>query len=125
MELTLDKLMTLLRDSSTVVRYSSAKYIARITNRLPKELASDVISHVIELCEWRDSDSSWHGSCLAMAELARRGLVLPQHLDDVVDIVEKALIFDEIKGKTPYLVLFCNSENLISFFKVHFQSVRT
>lgn len=97
-ELILDSLLTSLHDLSTNVRWSSAKYVARLTNRLPKELALDVVSHVLQLCEWRDSDSSWHGCCLALAELSRRGLILTQQLPQIIDIVEKALIFDEVKG---------------------------
>lgn len=97
-ELILDSLLTALRDASTNVRWSAAKYVARVTNRLPKTMASDVVSHVLQICDWRDSDSSWHGACLSLAELARRGLILPQQLDEVVELTIKALTFDEIKG---------------------------
>jgi len=97
-ELILDSILTALRDSSTSVRWSAAKYVARITNRLPKELGSDIVTHVLQLCEWKDSDSSWHGSCLALAELSRRGLILTQQLEQIIDVIEKALLFDEVKG---------------------------
>jgi hypothetical protein len=41
-----------------------------------------------------ESDTAWHGGCLALAELARRGLLLPDTLPEVVPIVQKALAYD-------------------------------
>lgn len=41
-----------------------------------------------------ETDSSWHGGCLALAELCRRGLLLPARLDEFVPILEKALVYD-------------------------------
>lgn len=41
-----------------------------------------------------ESDTAWHGGCLALAELARRGLLLPDTLPQVVPIVQKALAYD-------------------------------
>ncbi len=43
-------------------------------------------------------DSAWHGGCLALAELARRGLLLPMRLSQVVPFVVQALRFDVRKG---------------------------
>lgn len=52
-------------------RWSAAKGIGRVTGRLPKELADDVVTSVLELFSLRESDSAWHGGCLALAELGK------------------------------------------------------
>ncbi|CAG2100123.1 unnamed protein product, partial [Medioppia subpectinata] len=98
LEVIIDSLLNALHHENTIVRWSSAKYLARLTNRLPKEMAAEVVDSVLQLCEWKDSDSSSHGCCLALAELTRRGLILTDQLPQVVDVVQKALLFDELKG---------------------------
>ena len=50
-------------------RWSAAKGIGRVTGRLPKELADEVVASVLELFAVHNSDSAWHGGCLALAEL--------------------------------------------------------
>jgi hypothetical protein len=45
-----------------------------------------------------ESDTAWHGGCLALAELARRGLLLPPRLPGLVPIIQKALLYDVRKG---------------------------
>ncbi len=52
--------------------------IGRVTGRLPRDLADDVVGSLLGLFSLRESDAAWHGGCLAMAELGRRGLLLPQ-----------------------------------------------
>ena len=49
-----------------------------MTGRLPRDLADDVVGSLLGLFSLRESDAAWHGGCLAMAELGRRGLLLPQ-----------------------------------------------
>lgn len=80
-----------LTDSSTVVRWSAAKGVGRITERLPAICADDVLDYILELCRDPEKDSAWHGACLALAELARRGLLLPTRLVDVVPLIVKAI----------------------------------
>jgi hypothetical protein len=79
-------------------RWSAAKGIGRVTGRLPKELADEVVGSVLELFSPRESDGAWHGGCLALAELGRRGLLLPQRLVEVVPVILKALVYDEPRG---------------------------
>lgn len=130
----------------TVVRWSAAKGIGRITTRLTAALSDEVLSSILELfsagevcypncllvmlfsidthapeyCLLMDAfhfftvkgplffyskelffqlnkivglqgDGSWHGGCLAMAELARRGLLLPVSLPKVVPVIIKVI----------------------------------
>ena len=63
-----------------------SKGIGRVTGRLPKELADDVVESLLQLLSLKESDSAWHGGCLSLAELARRGLLLPKRLDQVVKV---------------------------------------
>ncbi|EEC04832.1 beta-tubulin cofactor D, putative, partial [Ixodes scapularis] len=94
-----DKLLEGLVDEGLNVRWSAAKGIGRIASRLPKEMASEVVSSIFSQFEAQIENTSWHGGCLALAELGRRGTLLPEHLPQVVDAVVKSLVFDERWGK--------------------------
>jgi hypothetical protein len=93
-----DALLRGLDDKDTVVRWSAAKGIGRITGRLPGHLADEIVMETLLLISNLHSDSAWHGACLALAELARRGLLLPIRLDASVTAVEQALAYDERRG---------------------------
>ena len=56
--------------------------IGRVTGRLPRELADEVVASIMELFTITETDGAWHGGCLALAELGRRGLLLPHRLAD-------------------------------------------
>jgi len=94
----IEDLLTGLRDKDTIVRWSAAKGIGRVTARLPQDLADEVVGSLLELFSPRESDGAWHGSCLALAELGRRGLLLPSRLGQVVPHILKALVYDERRG---------------------------
>ncbi|GBG28544.1 Tubulin-specific chaperone D [Hondaea fermentalgiana] len=93
-----EKLLSGLRDRDTIVRWSAAKGIGRVTSRLPESHADDVVAFVLELFDASEGDAAWHGGCLALAELARRGLLLPKRLGAVVPFVVQALIYDVRRG---------------------------
>ena len=95
----MDQLLRSLTDSATVVRWSAAKGIGRLTERLPAICADDVLDALLQLCiDNTDRDQAWHGACLALAELARRGLLLPARLGEVVPIVVQAIGYDVRRG---------------------------
>lgn len=45
-----------------------------------------------------ESDTAWHGGCLALAELARRGLLLPGRLPALLPLLRQALHYDVRRG---------------------------
>nr|XP_016438894.1 PREDICTED: tubulin-folding cofactor D-like isoform X2 [Nicotiana tabacum] len=94
----IELLLSGLRDTGTVVRWSAAKGIGRVTSRLTYLLSDEVLSSVLEHFSPSEGDGSWHGGCLALAELARRGLLLPISFHKVVPVVMKALHYDVRRG---------------------------
>ena len=88
-----------LTDPATTVRWSAAKGIGRVTERLPAICADDVLDAIIELTLDNENDNAWHGACLSIAELARRGLLLPKRLGEVVPIVLRAIHYDVPRGQ--------------------------
>ncbi|KAI9099501.1 tubulin folding cofactor D C terminal-domain-containing protein [Phlyctochytrium arcticum] len=109
----MDHLFKGLQDKDTIVRWSAAKGIGRITSRLSQEFGDQIISTILSLLEdnvIRDpvtgqvtdvsmvEDHTWHGACLSLAELARRGLLLPDRLGEVVPWIMSALLFDQKRG---------------------------
>jgi len=85
----------------TIVRWSAAKGVARIAERLPRDLCSEVFETVLGLFEvhWFEAgglyslpaiaEGTWHGACLACAEIARRSLVEPQRLPELIGWLSK------------------------------------
>ncbi|KAJ6613342.1 TBCD protein [Mycena sp. CBHHK59/15] len=109
-EVVLEQLFKSLQDKDTIVRWSAAKAVARISERLPTEFADQVLEtilglfaiHSIAAASLYDlpaiAESTWHGACLACAEMARRGLVGATALTELMDWLSKALYFDLRKG---------------------------
>uniref|UniRef100_A0A3P8S6M8 Tubulin-specific chaperone D n=1 Tax=Amphiprion percula TaxID=161767 RepID=A0A3P8S6M8_AMPPE len=97
-ETVIEHLLVGLKDKETIVRWSAAKGIGRVTGRLPKELADEVVGSVLDSFSFQETDNAWHGGCLALAELGRRGLLLPSRLTDVVPLIIKSLTYEEKRG---------------------------
>lgn len=97
-ECIIEHLLTALYDSDTIVRWSAAKGIGRVTGRLPRELADEVVGSVIDCFSQLQSDGAYHGGCLTLAELGRRGLLLPERLDEVVPLLLRSLVYDVKRG---------------------------
>jgi hypothetical protein len=92
-----------LTDAATAVRWSAAKGVGRITERLPAICAEDVLDAILELFQDREKDHAWHGACLALAELARRGLLLPHRLGDVVPLIVQAIQVSATRETVPLI----------------------
>jgi len=98
LEIFVQLLLSALRDKDTVVRWSAAKGIGRLTHRLPQALADEIVGSLLELFDSRETDCAWHGACLSIAELARRGLLLPSRLKELLDKLNTALQFEIRRG---------------------------
>ncbi|KAG8944194.1 hypothetical protein FRC00_010728 [Tulasnella sp. 408] len=110
-ENTIENLLTALQDRDTIVRWSAAKGLARVAERLPEEYASQILETVIGLFSIHAfdgaggvqdlppaSEATWHGATLACAEIARRGLVGDEQLPELIDWLKRGLYFDIRKG---------------------------
>ena len=67
-----------------MILYVHVFSVGRVTGRLPRALADEVVLSLLDLFKSRENDVAWHGGCLALAELGRRGLLLPQRLREGV-----------------------------------------
>uniref|UniRef100_A0A8C8DKC6 Tubulin-specific chaperone D n=1 Tax=Oryzias sinensis TaxID=183150 RepID=A0A8C8DKC6_9TELE len=101
LEAVIELLLIGLKDKETIVRWSALHIITFITF-LPVALADHLMSELFMLFSviksFQETDSAWHGGCLALAELGRRGLLLPSRLKDVVPLIVKSLTYDEKRG---------------------------
>ncbi|KAJ2671260.1 hypothetical protein IWW42_003522 [Coemansia sp. RSA 1085] len=110
-ELFVGILLQKLRDKDTIVRWSAAKGIGRITERLPLAFAQEIVTAVGDILKeetLRTEDGridvsmtteySWHGSLLCLAELSRRGMLYPQALREITPWVVRGLTFEIQRG---------------------------
>jgi hypothetical protein len=124
-ETVVDDLMVGLGDKETIVRWSSAKYISLLTSLLPPSLASQISSAIIALfaedtlpsldpSRPGDVDLSavkegrWHGACLAVAELGRRGcLEAGEHLEELIPWLLRVSLIYVFLSPVPTLAESC------------------
>lgn len=99
-EQALGVVLAALEHRDAVVRWSGAKGVGRIAARLDMVMAGEVVSHVLDTFDTAGDEASWNGGCLALAELLRRGLVLPhtEAFDRMLRAVEQAARFDVRRG---------------------------
>lgn len=94
----IEELLQGLKSASSDIRWLSAKGMGRVTNRLPKSFGDEIVGSVIEILNPLEPHEAWHGACLGIAELAKRGLLLPYRLSAMVPLLLQALVYDEMKG---------------------------
>ncbi|KAG8904796.1 hypothetical protein FRB99_001186 [Tulasnella sp. 403] len=107
-EAAIAELLSSVQDRDTIVRWSAAKGIARVAERLPADYANQILESILSLYSIHSLDNedevpaaaegTWHGATLASAEMARRGLVSKQNLPTLLDWLKKGLYFDIRKG---------------------------
>lgn len=83
------------------MRWSAAKGVARVAERLPVDFSDQVFDtitglfaiHSLAAANLYDlpaiAESTWHGACLASAEIARRGLVSSNRLSGLLEWLSK------------------------------------
>lgn len=104
-------LIDALQDKDTVVRYSAAKGISRICSRLPNRFVEQIADEITGLFAINVanimspkedlsnvSEFTWQGCCIALAELARRGLLSSENLGEKMPWIERSLLFDIRRG---------------------------
>ncbi|KAG8825053.1 hypothetical protein FRC19_000490 [Serendipita sp. 401] len=103
----IDDMLNGLRDRDTTIRWSAAKYIARIGSSVPNDLTSQLLDAILDIYQTHfveggelntAAEPSWHGATLACAEFARQGLISGNNVPKTVNWVLKALFFDVKKG---------------------------
>ncbi|CDS02232.1 hypothetical protein, partial [Sporisorium scitamineum] len=110
-EFFISRLIEALQHKDTVVRYSAAKGLARLCDRLPISFLNQVVDAVISLFHINIpdlysgatdlssvSEHTWQGACMALAELSRRGLLFKDMLSEALPWILKALLFDVRRG---------------------------
>lgn len=110
-------LLERLSGRDTIVRLAASKQLANVTQCLPEEMQPDIIDMVFstvleDIPELNDSPENlryldqfnsvsltqWHGTLLLIAEFLRRRLnLLTEKYDDIVQIVQAGLIFEQRK----------------------------
>lgn len=76
------QLLKILRDEDITTRWSSAKGIGRITDRLSAEFSDEIVENILRLFTPRETCCAWNGACLALAELGKFHNDIINHWND-------------------------------------------
>lgn len=98
LEVIIDHLLMNLMDKEYIVRWSCAKGLGRLCERLTKLMVEDIYINLFKLFDDEENEYSWQGACLCIAELCKRGMILPDKLEKLIPFLEKALVFEVNKG---------------------------
>mmetsp|Transcript_4013 Transcript_4013/g.4126 ORF Transcript_4013/g.4126 Transcript_4013/m.4126 type:complete len:1336 (+) Transcript_4013:1-4008(+) len=105
LEILIDCLLNGVVDKDYIVRWTAAKGIGRICERIDQDMVNDILVNIFGNLE-KNEEAYLQGSCLAIAELCKRGLILPEQLDKITDLMQKILLFEVNKGG------FCSGANV-------------
>ncbi|KAA1133836.1 hypothetical protein PGTUg99_023888 [Puccinia graminis f. sp. tritici] len=110
-EMIVQDLLDCLQDKDTVVRWSGAKYLAKIGRRLPEAFSIQICDAILELFSLKTveeqkggidllsvNDYTWQGACLACAEFLRQKCFPVSRLESLIEWVVRALHFEQRKG---------------------------
>ena len=111
----LEDIFAYLQDRDTIVRWFAAKGLSRISERLPRDFNDQVLDNILNLFNIHtlpgeevgvggvgdgdggmglqlpaSAENTWHGASLATAEFARRDLVGPERLPELMKWMAKA-----------------------------------
>ena len=98
LESIIDFLINNLSDKEYIVRWSAAKGLGRLCERLTKPMVEEIFGNLFELLKDLENEYAWNGTCLCIAELCKRGMILPERLAELIPYLEKALLFETDKG---------------------------
>ena len=98
LETIIDFLINNLSDKEYIVRWSAAKGLGRLCERLTKSMVEEIFGNIFELLKDLENEYAWNGTCLCIAELCKRGMILPERLVELIPYLEKALLFEIDKG---------------------------
>jgi hypothetical protein len=77
----------------SIVRWSAAKGVARIVERLPIELATQAVDYTFSLFEDPDNYNTINGACLCLAEFTLRGCLLPATVIQAIPLILNSLVY--------------------------------
>ncbi|TNJ30496.1 Tubulin specific chaperone D [Giardia muris] len=91
-------LLTGLQDDDTGIRLASAKGFALVVGRLPFLFANELVEELLHLFSPAESPETWHGAGMALGEIIRCGLLMPERISQVSKVVAEALRFERQKS---------------------------